>query len=250
MRYAIVADIHGNYTALKAVFEDLKNRNISHVMCLGNIVGLGPKPAKCVDYISKNCFLSVLGNHDYAIVNKAVGCSHLVWRAIDWSRTKIEGGDPEIAANRWRFFEKLPERYDKNGISFVHGSPRDPVSEYVFPEDVDRDPRKLEESFALFEKVMFVGHTHIPGVFHEDISFVSATDMNNYFHYRRGAKVMINVGSVGFPRDGDRRACYIEINKNEMTWHRVDYDVEKVASSIEAQDELANIFARRLREAY
>mgnify|MGYP002878792156 CR=1 FL=1 len=216
----------------------------------GNIVGVGPDPVECVDTVRTTCFLTLLGHHDYAIVQKPVNVTAAVERALTWSRAAIESGDPEQAAQRWTFLQKLNERYDKNGLTFVHGSPRDPVSEYVFPEDCERNQRKIVESFEMFEKVLFIGNNHVPGVFREDLTFTPAIELEHYFHYRKGEKVMISVGSVGLPRDGDPRACWIEINKNEMTWHRIQYDVESVAARVEAEQELPSVYARRLREAF
>ncbi|MDF1661388.1 MAG: metallophosphoesterase family protein [Planctomycetota bacterium] len=250
MRYAIVADIHSNGVALRSVFEDIRRREIKHVMCLGNIVGIGPEPVYCVDFIRKNCFYTMLGNLDYGIVNKAANCTESTARALGWARSQIESGDPEEAAKRWKFFEGLPEKYYKNGITFVHGSPRDPVSEYLFPEDVERNPAKIVDSFELFEKVLFVGHSHVPGIFQQNLTFTGSTALEDKFHYRRGTKVIINVGSVGQSRDGDNRACYIEINKNYMSWHRVEYDVDAVANQINEVEDLASIIAKRIKEAY
>jgi predicted phosphodiesterase len=250
VRYAIVADIHSNGEALRAVFEDLRRREIKHVMCLGNIVGIGPEPGYCVDFVRKNCFTTLLGNLDYGIVHKTATCTESTARALAWARAIIESGDPDEAADRWKFFEKLPERFDKNGITFVHGSPRDPVSEFLFPEDVERNPAKIVDSFELFDKVLFVGHSHIPGVFQQNLTFESERSLEGKFHYRRGTKVIINVGSVGQSRDGDNRACYIEINKNFMSWHRVSYDVDSVAKKIEETEALFSIVARRIKEAF
>lgn len=250
MRYAIISDIHSNLTALEAVIADIRSHGIKHIMCLGNIIGLGPRPVECVDAVSENCFLSLLGNHDYSIVHRPVNCTYQVERGLSWARSAIESGPPEAASERWKYLEGLPERFDKNGITFVHGSPRDPVSEYLFPEDGVRNQRKLEECFRLFEKVLFVGHSQVPGVFLEDFSFTLASKLEDGFHYEKGSKVIISVGSVGQSRDGDPRASYVEINKNDMTWHRVSYDVESVAREILEHEELASVYARRLREAY
>lgn len=251
MRYAIIADIHSNGEALRAVLLDIEKRDIKHIMCLGNIIGLGPEPAFCMDTARERCFLSLTGIHEYALLHsKDVHCTEKISRVLDWARKELEAGDANVAAKRWQFLENLPERYDKNGISFVHGSPRDPVDETIFPEDVARNPRKIVESFDYFEKVLFVSHSHIPGIFSQNVQFQRANELNGTFHYRKGEKVMINVGSVGQSRDGDARACYIEINKNHMTWHRVEYDISHVVEQIDAQPALDSIVARRLQEAY
>jgi diadenosine tetraphosphatase ApaH/serine/threonine PP2A family protein phosphatase len=253
VRYAIIADIHSNLDALNAVLEDMRGRELKHVMCLGNIVGGGPNPIECLDIVRERCFISMLGIHDYALVHNVQLGNERAAKALAWARSLVESGDAELAAKRWKFLEGMPERYDKNGIAFVHGSPRDPVNEPLFPEDCIRNEQKLNESFQGFDKVLFVAHSHIAGVFVTEgngFEFKYAAELDYNFHYRKGTKVIICVGSTGAPRDGDPRACYIEIDKNHMSWHRVEYDIGAVAAKIEAQPVLAPVFARRLREAY
>jgi len=112
---------------------------------------------------------------------------------------------------------------------------------------VKKDLRKLQRAFGLVEKVLFTGHTHLPGVFTDDpIGFLPPSNVRDYFHYKRGTKVIINVGSVGQPKDGDPRACYLEIQKNEMFWRRVEYDVQRVVEKVKANARLSPAFGARL----
>ena len=129
---------------------------------------------------------------------------------------------------------------------FVHGSPRDPTNEYVFPEHVYESAR-LENLMKRFEQYCFQGHTHIPGVFTETGSFLSPKDHDHKFELTK-TKVMINVGSVGQPRDEDPRACFVVLNTEELTlnYYRVDYDVERTRKKIYDVPELDNMLGDRL----
>ena len=129
-------------------------------------------------------------------------------RAIFWTREQLE--NPSDRANnekRWEFLGMLPRSHRLDSFLFVHGSPRNPLSEYIFPEDI-YNHRKMERLFQLVEKYCFQGHTHVPGVFTEGYQFYAPEEIDNEYTLGEG-KVMINVGSVGQPRDGDPRACYV-----------------------------------------
>jgi diadenosine tetraphosphatase ApaH/serine/threonine PP2A family protein phosphatase len=127
-----------------------------------------------------------------------------------------------------------------------HGSPREPTNEYVFPEDV-YNQRKMDNLFSRIEKYCFQGHTHIPGVFTSSMEFLTPEDCN--YQYRMGdEKLMVNVGSVGQPRDGDTRACYVVLNDNTITFRRVEYPFSNTAEKIYGQPELDNMLGDRLRE--
>src|SRR5262249_27654613 len=151
------------------------------------------------------------GNHDQAAADlvAARGFNPRARRAITWTREQLAAPVPdgEAAGRRLRFLDDLPLVHLQDGAMFAHGSPSDFVNEYVMPDDVYAS-RKMRRLFAAFEGRCFVGHTHIPGVFTTDERSASFE-----FHapepYQFGeAKALVNVGSVGQPRDGDWRACY------------------------------------------
>jgi predicted phosphodiesterase len=246
VHYAILSCVHGNLEAFQAVVADATTRGVERIVCLGDIVGIGPDPAACVDLARERCSIALKGCHDTALITGAKHLPPPVRASIDFARAEIEA-DPELGEARLDFLEKLPKQYESGGIVFLHASPRDPTGEYLFAEDVKRDARKLNRAFALVSKVVFVGHTHMPGVFVENpLRWFPAGEINNYYHYKRGEKIIVNVGACGQPRDGDTRACYLEIEKNELNWRRVEYDVQAVAAKIEANPKLSPAFAQRL----
>jgi diadenosine tetraphosphatase ApaH/serine/threonine PP2A family protein phosphatase len=129
---------------------------------------------------------------------------------------------------------------------FVHGSPREPTNEYVFPEDV-YNQRKMQILFDRVSMYCFQGHTHIPGVFTLGGDFISP-DECDYTYALRGEKIMVNVGSVGQPRDTDPRSCYVVLTDDRVTFRRVSYNIEETIKKIYAQTDLDNMLGDRLRE--
>src|SRR5439155_982430 len=126
------------------------------------------------------------------------------------------------------FLSQLPRTHAEGDLLFVHGSVRNPINEYVFPEDI-YNQRKVAAIFAQVGRYCFQGHTHVPGVFTEEASggyLFRTPDEIDYEHRLDGRKTMINVGSVGQPRDADWRACYVLLEGDVVRFRRVEYDVE------------------------
>jgi predicted phosphodiesterase len=243
---AIISDIHGNLEACDAVLDDIRSQGIDTVYCLGDIVGYGPNPCECIDR-AMGLQVSVLGNHDQAALFDPEGFSSGAERAIFWTRTQLEaGGDTPENTARWKFLCELPRQYHEEEFSFVHGSARNPLMEYVFPEDV-HNPGKLQRIFSLIRRYCFQGHTHVPGVFTESGQFLTPTDV--HFEYELpDEKVMINVGSVGQPRDGNPRASYVILEGRKVTFRRVPYPLEETVAKVHAIPQLDNFLGDRLKE--
>lgn len=243
---AIISDIHGNLEALTAVLADIESRGVSRIYCLGDVVGYGPNPRECIDLVMKldRC---VLGNHDQAALFDPEGFSSGAERAIFWTRTQLEaeGNTPENQA-RWQFLCGLPRQIHEGDLTFVHGSARNPLMEYVFPEDV-HNPGKLQRIFNLIRRYCFQGHTHVPGVFTESGQFLRPADTNNQFELPN-EKAMINVGSVGQPRDGIPDASYVILDERTVTFHRIPYALETTAEKVYQIEQLDNFLGDRLRE--
>lgn len=246
MRRAILSDIHGNLEALEAVLADIDTQQIDEIYCLGDIVGYGPNPRECIDRVM-TFQVVVLGNHDQGALFDPEGFSSGAERAIFWTRDQLEGGDnPEAAQRRWDFLAELPRAVRQQKRLFVHGSPRNPLNEYVFPEDV-YNTKKLEKLFSLVDHVSFQGHTHVPGVFTEDLRFYHPGDIGERFTLGE-RKAMVNVGSVGQPRDNDPRSCYVILTDESVEFRRVAYPFDKTAEKIYAIPELDNFLGDRLKD--
>jgi diadenosine tetraphosphatase ApaH/serine/threonine PP2A family protein phosphatase len=176
------------------------------------------------------------------------GFNPVALRAVYWTREQLETGPggPAAINRRWDFLGELPRSHDEGDLLFVHGSPREPTNEYVFPEDV-YDQRKMQELFARVQLYSFQGHTHIPGVFTEGGEFFGPEECG-YEYELIGDKTMINVGSVGQPRDSDPRACYAILENATVIFRRVEYTVEETIRKIYAEPDLDNMLGDRLRE--
>jgi predicted phosphodiesterase len=244
---ALISDIHSNLEALQAVLEDITKQNVPEVYCLGDIVGYGPNPRECVDLVMK-CKIVLLGNHDQGAMFDPEGFNPSAERAIFWTRAQLEapGENRDARERRWEFLAERPRVYREGTILYVHGSARNPLNEYVFPEDV-YNQRKMERIFALVERYCFQGHTHVPGIFTETMQFHSPDEVD-YVYRLDSRKTLCNVGSVGQPRDGDWRACYVLLDDETIRYRRVEYDVEKTVQKIYAIPDLENFLGDRLRD--
>ena len=244
---AIISDIHGNLEALQAVLKDIEARGVSEIYCLGDVVGYGPNPRECVDLVMR-CKVVLLGNHDQGAIFDPDGFNPQAERAIFWTRAQLESSSEprQIRERRWEFLAERPRQVRENGFLYVHGSARYPLSEYVFPEDI-YNMKKMERIFALVERYCFQGHTHVPGIFTENLQFLSPEDVNAQYKLD-GRKTLCNVGSVGQPRDGDWRACYVILDGETINFIRVEYDVETTIRKVYEIDELDNFLGDRLRE--
>ena len=250
MRQALVSDIHGNLEALTAVLQDIETQNVDEILCLGDIVGYGPNPCECLDLVMKKCRLTIMGNHDQAALFDPEGFNPIALRAIYWTRDQLDeagAGRSLVVNRRWDYLSELPKQHTDGNFLFVHGSPRDPTNEYVFPETI-YDRARLEVLFHRVPQYSFQGHTHMPGVFTTDFEFLEPADIDYQFPLGR-EKMMINVGSVGQPRDEDRRSCYVILDRDlkRITFRRIEYDYESTIQKIYAVAELDNMLGDRLR---
>lgn len=248
MKRALISDIHGNLEALTVVLDDIRRQGITEIYCLGDVIGYGPNPCECLDVIMDRCRVCILGNHDQAALFDPDGFNPVALRAVYWTREQLDNG-PGGAAKvnvRWDFLGELPRSRNEDGMLFVHGSAREPTNEYVFPEDV-YNRRKMETLFGLVDRYCFQGHTHIPGVFIADgeFDFIPPDQCNNEYRLT-GRKAMINVGSVGQPRDSDPRTCYVVLEDDRVLFRRLEYRFADTAQKIYRIPELDNMLGDRL----
>jgi diadenosine tetraphosphatase ApaH/serine/threonine PP2A family protein phosphatase len=255
--FAVLSDIHSNLEALTAVLADIENRGIKTIYCLGDVIGYGPNPKECLDLIIDKTKWCVLGNHDYAVFYEPTNFNYGAEQASFWTREVLETEPEKQRSQRWwDFLGNLPMRQSLKGelgantlvMDFVHASPRRPVNEYIFPDDVYTNPVKVRLLFERISHICFVGHTHMPGVFLDEPDFYLPDEMGSVYPVVEDEKAIINIGSVGQPRDRDNRASYVYVDGNEVHFVRVEYDFETTMNKIAAIDELDNFHGERLRD--
>lgn len=246
---AFISDIHANLPALEAVFADIDSLgSVDGVYCLGDVVGYGPQPIECLEMVASRCKVILMGNHEHAVIFGAYGFHAPAKRAVDWTREILDGVEPLPRRKVLRqLIEGLPERHEMGDLLLVHGSPRDPVMEYVLESDLweGSDPEKMDQIFAAFPRICLIGHTHRPGVFTTDRCFLASSEIGEGFDVSDG-KYLVNVGSVGQPRDRDTRACYTLYTGDAVYFRRVAYDIAETVRRFKAVPQLEARFAERL----
>ncbi|GJM21218.1 MAG: phosphoesterase [Planctomycetota bacterium] len=248
---ALISDIHGNLPALDAVLTDARERGAERYWCLGDVVGYGAQPAECLDIVRELNASMIRGNHEEAVLRGPLGFNPLASQAIRWTRDMLEDHRDSLD-----YINSLGVRIDHSEAVLVHGSPAQPIDEYLFREDtLDHLPRdrdfspKLARCFQLIDRPCFVGHTHVPGVIDEGLTWVEPADVANVYD-THSRPCIINVGSTGQPRDGDLRASYALFDGRSVTFRRVDYDVHAAAALIFAADGLPDRLGQRLLEGW
>jgi predicted phosphodiesterase len=223
MKILIISDIHANLTALETVLADAGE--VDGVWCLGDLVGYGPDPNECInrvrDLASVKC---LLGNHDAATLG------HInVYKFNPEARMAIRWTRENITTENLEYLQNLPETIEEDQVTLVHGSPREPVWEYIL------DTRNATANFDHFETpYCFIGHTHLPIIYHLNNSQIFAevvTPMQDQ-ELVMTPRAILNPGSVGQPRDRDPRASYAFYYPDKSIWeyHRVAYDIQDVQS--------------------
>ena len=244
---ALVSDIHSNVEALDAVLADIAVQKVERIYCLGDVVGYGPDPKACLDRAMEFEF-TLMGNHDHAVFMEPAGFNTPAETAVFWTREELDADpDEQGRCRRWEFLSRMEEFYQDDSALYVHGSPRRPMHEYLFPDEAELNMTRLAEVFDLVRHVCFVGHTHLPGVYTETYDFLVPAEIGH--KYTIGdRKAILNIGSVGQPRDLDPRACYVTVDGREVHWHRVPYNYKKTMGKILATKVLDEFLANRLAE--
>ncbi len=251
MRTAIISDIHGNLEALQTVLEDISEQSVERILCLGDTLGYGPNPVECVDLVAERCEWSLLGNHDYGALYEPTNFNAAAEQAAYWTRAQLDAEqDKDSAATRWDFLGKLRVRTMDGDYLFVHGTPRRPINEYLFPDDAINSPVKMKQVFERIPRFCMAGHTHVPGIFTDEPDFYPPADIDNTFEFNGEGRIIINPGSVGQPRDLDPRSSYaiVDMEAHKVDFRRLEYDIDPVVEKIYAIPELSNWLGDRLRE--
>ncbi len=225
MKWAVLSDVHGNLEAFQSVIEDLRNQGAEQVAFLGDVVGYGANPNECLALLRELTEWVVAGNHDYA----AVGLTDIdafnaaAQTAVLWSREKLP-------MENIAYLRRLPLLNQREGITFVHASPNEPAEwNYMitFPE--------AEEGFhALAGDLAFVGHTHQPLALAKEANGEVQVISPEEVILKEGIRYIINVGSVGQPRDGNPQAAYglYDDVAEKYILKRVTYDIPAAQKKI------------------
>jgi predicted phosphodiesterase len=229
MRIAIISDIHSNLPALMRALSIIDEENIDQIYCLGDIVGYGGSPNECVELVRTRVSHCVLGNHDAAAVDitRAKFFSRPGRVAVEWTNTVLT---PENAA----YLKKLPYRLDLDPCTLSHANPSAPeLWDYILTL------QQAEEQFKAFATPFcFIGHTHVPVLLCEDM---------RTFTLKRDLRYLINVGSVGQPRDGNPHLSFGILDTEAWTYRnvRAEYDLRGAAEAI-LKNGLPGVLANRL----
>ncbi|MSR18296.1 MAG: metallophosphoesterase [Phycisphaerales bacterium] len=255
MRTAIISDVHSNLSALETVLSHIDGQRVDRIISLGDIVGYGPDPVECVDLVASRCEWSLMGNHDFGVLYEPTNFNAAAEQSAYWTRRQLDGETNRATAEkRWNFLGRLRVRVAFGSYLCVHGTPRRPINEYLFPEDVVNSVIKMRQIFERIDLYCLVGHTHVPGIFTDEPDFYCPSDFENVYTMRLGEKVIINPGSVGQPRDSDPRASYaileaeVDGQADKVEFFRLDYDIERTVKRIHNTPELHDWLGDRLRQ--
>ncbi len=228
MVFAVISDIHGNLEALKAVFGDIEHQEVSEVFCLGDSVGYGPEPEEVVTMLRRRNIPELMGNHELALLSASYykKMNPSAQKSIDITRTLLSRETLE-------YMEDLPAFSVWHGARCVHGSPPDSITRYLF----DPSTNDLEKLFRQFpEPLCFYGHTHNLGIY--ELASSGETQKRipgeEEVSLNKDSRYLINIGSVGQPRDGSNRAKYViwDREKSRLEVRFVSYDIKKTADRI------------------
>lgn len=238
MRLALFSDIHSNLDALEAVLKDIESSNIDRMACLGDVVGYAANPVECLALVRELDCPVILGNHDQEAsrVNSLERYKPVARSGMEYSRSKLSEEDKHYLSN-------LPYKGEIEGVAITHASFFRPQNwAYVY------DLLDVEISLLAQEcRVGFYGHTHVPCFFEKDGRVCRELPYGEVLRMQAGRRYLVNIGSVGQPRDMDSRACYVIYDSDQGTieHRRVEYDIDKAMRRILDAD-LPPFLAQRL----
>jgi len=256
MPLAIISDIHANLEALEAVLAQIESQGITEIICLGDIVGYGPDPLACIDLVREKCQIVLEGNHEehvkYKLNNESYSMtgsmsSHALQTDL-FAYNQIMGLKDPKKGQITDFFKALPNFKEDKDRYYVHGSPSDKTWGYVIPRGISNSDI---QAILAKRKIVLLGHTHMPYVIYEDGVYDSVKKDVESFSIDRnglilGKKAIVGVGSVGQPRDGIPKACYVVLDEDGIQFHRVQYDYSITQKKVMAMDKVAHSIRQSL----
>lgn len=240
MLCALISDIHGNLEALTAVLQDVEQHKVDAIHCLGDVVGYGPDPGPCLELVDKTCKIKLLGNHEQAATGMLPIESYnpAARQSALWTKE-------QLSDNHFSMIRRYMMEGHAADVHLVHASPYQPDQwRYILT------PEEASLAFSSFdEQICFNGHTHLPIIFSEVPDGEPRLRVGHSFLPDEQTRYIINVGSVGQPRDKDPRACYVlyDSTEREVTYRRVEYDIKSAQLKMEAAD-LPEILITRLSQ--
>ncbi|MGI8907654.1 MAG: metallophosphoesterase family protein [Candidatus Sumerlaeaceae bacterium] len=226
-RVGIFSDIHGNLQALQRVLQELDTMDIDFLVCCGDVVGYGGNPNQCVEVLRERDIPTIAGNHDHAALSliDITYFNEVAKRAITWTRTQLESEN-----EKW--LRQLPMSIEAADMLFVHSSPRNPESwNYVITMG---DARQGFQHFG--QRVCFIGHSHTPFIVENSSGNLACPD-TPAISLKEACRYLVNVGSVGQPRDRNPDACFAVYDREggRIEIHRVEYDLAAAQDEIRTQ---------------
>lgn len=225
MRFALVSDIHANWQAWNATLLDIRSLGADAILCLGDIVGYGPQPAEVLESVHANADYIVLGNHDAVIAGKL---DPELFN--DTARAVIEWTQGRLGDNAMKFLRQLPLSIDAGDFRCTHGDFSKPAAFNYILEPLDA----LASWQTVPHPLLFCGHTHEPGIFILDADRSMRREPPADFTLLPDRRYLINIGSVGQPRDAEARACYAlyDTDTGAIAWRRIPFDLDAYRAAI------------------
>ncbi len=240
MRYAIISDIHGNLEALQSVLKLIQKERIDQIVCLGDVVGYGANPNECIDSVEKVAQIKLAGNHDYACLGKLSTDNFNFYAkvVVEWTIRQLKS-----SSRKW--LDVLPLTYAFSDFNTFHATPKNPEQwNYINTLEDAKD------NFTFFkDRICFIGHTHIPLSIIQNSQGQCKILRENHFTINQANRYIINVGSVGQPRDRDPRAAFgiYDSERQEYGLMRADYDIVTAQQKI-IDAQLPLFLAERIAE--
>jgi len=225
MRYGFFSDVHSNLEALKAVVADFQKEKLDRIFFLGDAVGYGPDPNECTTIIDQVADVKLMGNHDYAALGLIETNLFNVYaqKSMEWTKTVLTEKSFKILSGF-----TMDHRFDQSYL--VHSTPKEPQEwNYIF--DLD----DAEENFDFFNKqICLIGHSHSPVIIKKYKDRHCFLHQDTWTEIEKGFKYIINIGSVGQPRDGSNQACYLiyDTKEKKATLKRLPYDFKKTQTKM------------------
>lgn len=217
--YAVISDVHSNLEALTAVLDDIPKRAVRGIFFLGDSVGYGPDPDKCISLLKDRCQVLLAGNHDWAVIG---------YTSVDYfneyARAAVEWTVEHLAKEKFEFLKalKIVKVMEEDDLFLVHSSPKEP--------DIWHYVTNLYEAYVNFhyfdQKICLVGHSHTPFIIESPPSGKLKIHRSSV-QFSKGSRYIVNVGSIGQPRDGDPRAAYALLTTEGVEITRIEYDFRK-----------------------